>query len=280
MSTILLYHTCGIRGYEYRSTEYICGTTMVHIEQPREKLRCPHCGRVEVSARGSKTRVFRGVPIGSKPLSIVLDVARVYCRKCNVTGQMRVGFADEYRRHTRAFARYALELTEMATIQDVADHLCVGWDLIKELKKSDLARRYRKVRLRGLKHLAIDEICIGRGRRFRTLVLDLDTAAIVFIGQRKGADALKPFWKWLKASRAKIQSAGGSRSLAKFVQRPACWRRHSRRTGHRQDQPRWDDNFRPPGIGLRPVSDILQIPGDGPRNRAHDPAGSTDQDRG
>lgn len=45
MSTSLLYHTCGIRGYEYRSTEYVWGTTVVHIEQPRVKLRCPHCGR-------------------------------------------------------------------------------------------------------------------------------------------------------------------------------------------------------------------------------------------
>jgi len=139
-------------------------------------------------------------------VAIVLEVARVYCPKCNATRQVRVGFADEYRRHTRAFARYALELTRVATIQDVADHLHVGWDLIKELKKSDLARRYRKVKLRGLKHLAIDEICIGRGRRFRTLVLDLDTGAIVFVGQGKGADALKPFWKRLTASRARIQA--------------------------------------------------------------------------
>ncbi len=188
MSTSLLYHTCGIRGYEYRSTEFVCGTTFVHIGQAREKLRCPQCGREEVSARGSNQRVFRSVPIGSKPVSIVLDVARVYCPKCDATRQVQVGFADEYRRHTRAFARYAVELTGMATIQDVANHLCVGWDLIKELKKSDLARRYRKPKLRRLKHLAVDEICIGRGRRFRTLVLDLDTGAIVFVGQGKGGE--------------------------------------------------------------------------------------------
>jgi len=214
MSTSLLYHTCGIRGYEYRSMEYVCGTTVVRIVQPRQNLRCPHCGSGDVSARGSKERVFRSLPIGSKPVAIVLDVARVYCPRCNATRQVRVGFADEYRRHTRAFARYALELTEMGTIQDVADHLGVGWDLIKELKKSDLARRYRNVRLRDLKHLAIDEIYVGRGRRFRTLVLDLDTGAIVFVGQGKGADALKPFWKRLKASRAKIQAVAADLSRA------------------------------------------------------------------
>jgi transposase len=107
-----------------------------------------------------------------------------------------------------------LELTRIATIKDVANHLCVGWDLIKELKKSDLARRYRQPKLRHRKRLAIDEICIGRGRRFRTLVLDLDTGAIVFVGQGKGAESLKPFWKRLKASRAKIQAVAADLSPA------------------------------------------------------------------
>jgi transposase len=147
-------------------------------------------------------------------VSIALNVPRVYCPKCVVTRQVPVDFADGQRRHTRAFARYALELTRIATIKDVAQHLCVGWDLIKELKKNDLARRYRQPKLRQRKHLAIDEICVGRGRRFRTLVLDLDTGAIVFVGQGKGADALKPFWKRLKASRAKIRAVAADLSLA------------------------------------------------------------------
>ncbi len=214
MSTSLLYHTCGIRGYEYRSTEFVCGTTFVHIGQAREKLRCPQCGREEVSARGSNQRVFRSVPIGSKPVSIVLDVARVYCPKCDATRQVQVGFADEYRRHTRAFARYAVELTGMATIQDVANHLCVGWDLIKELKKSDLPRRYRKPKLRRLKHLAVDEICIGRGRALPNAGARSRHGRDRVCRAGKGADALKPFWKRLQASRARIQAVAADLSRA------------------------------------------------------------------
>jgi len=202
------------RGYLYRATVYLFSTVLVRIEQPREKVRCPRCGGAKVSLRGKVSRFFRSVPIGSKPVTIHLDVPRVYCPKCRITRQARVGFAEEYRRHTKAFARYALELTRMATIQDVADHLGVGWDLVKELKKSDLARRHRRPRLRHLKHLAIDEICIGRGRRYRTLVLDLDSGAIVFVGQGKGADALKPFWKRLKGSRAKIRAVAADLSPA------------------------------------------------------------------
>ena len=49
MSTSLLYHMFGIRGYEYRSTEYLCGTTFVRIELPRvghasrESISGGHC---------------------------------------------------------------------------------------------------------------------------------------------------------------------------------------------------------------------------------------------
>ena len=58
----------------------------------------------------------------------------------------------------------------------------VGWDLVKGLKKEHLERQFRQPKLRYLKRLAIDEIHVGRGYQFRTLMLDLDTEAIVFVG--------------------------------------------------------------------------------------------------
>ncbi len=46
------------------------------------------------------------------------------------------------------------------TIQDVAIHLGVSWDVIRDMQK-----RYLSVhpRLKDLKHIAIDEISIGKG---------------------------------------------------------------------------------------------------------------------
>ncbi len=65
------------------------------------------------------------------------------------------------------------------TIKDVARHLCVGWDTIKEIQKRRLESRFKKPKLKHLKHLAIDEISIGRGYRYLTVVLDLDSGAVV-----------------------------------------------------------------------------------------------------
>jgi transposase len=100
------------------------------------------------------------------------------------------------------------------TIQDVADHLGVSWDVIKDIQKRYLHRRFKKVRLRGLRRIAIDEICIGKGHRYLTVVLDLLTGAVVYIGDGKGAEALEPFWRGVRASRAKIEAVAMDMSPA------------------------------------------------------------------
>ena len=46
------------------------------------------------------------------------------------------------------------------------------------------------------------------------MVLDLDTGAVVFVGEGKGADALNPFWKRLKSSRARIEAVAMDMSPA------------------------------------------------------------------
>jgi transposase len=102
-----LYHEFGIRGYEYRRVDRSDGTTVFHIEQPRDKQRCPNCGMANVTCQGRLERVFRCLPIGRRPTLVYLAVARVHCARCEVTRQVRVPFADRKRRHTRAFARYA-----------------------------------------------------------------------------------------------------------------------------------------------------------------------------
>jgi transposase len=214
MSTSLLYHAFGIRGYDYVKTDYREGGVAFTIRQRPHTYRCPLCNSRAVAPRGHQERIFKTVPIGHKPVTVVLPIPRVYCPACNVVRQVPLAFADPRRRYTHAFERYALELSRCLTIQDVARHLDVGWDTIKDIQKRDLHRRFKKPRLRKLKQIAIDEICIGAGHRYLTVVLDLLTGAVVFVGEGKGADALEPFWKRLKASRAKVEAVATDMSAA------------------------------------------------------------------
>ena len=214
MSTSLLYHAFGIRGYQYTRTDYHDGQVIFTIEQEPQTCRCPACGSRDVKPRGHVERRFRTVPIGSKTTIVALPIPRVECPACGVVRQVEVSFADPRRTYTKAFERYALELSRSMTILDVARHLDVGWDLIKEIQKRDLSRRFARPKLKHLKRIAIDEIAVAKGHRYLTVVMDLESGAVVFVGDGKGADALKPFWKRLRPSRAKIEAVAMDMSAA------------------------------------------------------------------
>ena len=100
------------------------------------------------------------------------------------------------------------------TLQDVANHLQVSWDTVKEIQRRHLETRYAKPPLKGVRRIAIDEISVGKGHRYVTVVLDLDSGAVVFVGEGKGADALDPFWKRLRAARVKIDAVATDMSAA------------------------------------------------------------------
>ena len=99
---------------------------------------------------------------------------------------MPVKFAEPKRRHTKRFERYVIELLQFMTPTDVARHLGISWDLANDIQKRRLGKRFARPKLRRLKQIAIDEIHLGTRHRYITLVLDLDSGAVVFVGDGKG----------------------------------------------------------------------------------------------
>jgi transposase len=128
--------------------------------------------------------------------------------------QVKVDFADYRRTYTKAFERYALDLLRHMTILDVARHLGVSWDCVKDIQKRHLKIRFSRPKLKSLRFLAIDEISTGKGQRYLTVVLDLKSGRVVYVGEGKGAEALVTFWKRLRCSKAKIEAVAMDMSPA------------------------------------------------------------------
>jgi transposase len=100
------------------------------------------------------------------------------------------------------------------TISEVAGHLNVSWDLVKEIHKGYLERKYGKPSLKHLESIAIDEIYNGKKKKYLTIVLNLKTGAVIFVGKGKGAEALEPFWEKLGRRKEKIKSVAIDMSAA------------------------------------------------------------------
>ena len=149
MSTSLLYHAFGLEGYVHVRTEYVRGEIHLRVRQKDRKLRCAGCGSRQVIRKGGRQRRFRGLPIGRRPVWIVLETPRLGCRKCGVVRQADVAFAPGQHRYTRRFARHVLDLTRAMTMSDAAKHLGVSWNLVKAILRADLERRFRRPKLRA-----------------------------------------------------------------------------------------------------------------------------------
>ena len=208
MSTSFLYHALGLVGYIHIKSEYRQGQVFFYVRKNPGKLRCPECDSHLVKRRGTTTRKFKSVPIGKKKIVLIVEIQRVACKNCRCIRQIKLGFADPKKSYTKALAHYVLELSKRMTIKDVANHLHLSWDIVKEIQKEYLLKHFTKPRLKDLKKIAIDEISIGKRHKYLTIVLDLISGAVVYIGHGKRADSLDKFWKRLKASRAKIEAVG------------------------------------------------------------------------
>src|SRR5207253_8264077 len=90
----------------------------------------------------------------------------------------------------------------------------VGGATIKGIRSRHLRRRFGRPKLRGLRQIAIDEIAVGKGHHYLTVVLNLLTGAVVFVGDGKGVAALTLFWRRLRRARAKIVAVATDMSAA------------------------------------------------------------------
>jgi len=206
MSTSFIYHAFGIRDYAYKATHFIGGGITYDISPKPEAIKCPDCNSRSVIKRGTTVRNLRTIPIGSKPVTIRTIIQRVWCSGCKFVRQIKLPFSKEGKSYTRAFERYALELSKVMTIKDIANHLRISWGTIKQIQKAHLTKRYRSIPLKKVTRIAIDEISIGKGHQYVTIVLDLESGRILHVGNGKGGDALKPFWKKVKNSKARIKA--------------------------------------------------------------------------
>ena len=214
MSTSLLYHGFGVRDYRYVRTRYVAGGVVLVIERNQQTYRCVACGLQNVWRHGVVVRRFRTVPLGSKRVELEARIPRLACQDCGLVRQAAVDFAEPRRTYTKSFERYAARLCRLTTIQDVAWHLGVSWDVVKEIQKKSLQQRFDKPRLKHVKQIAIDEISTGKGHKYVTIVLDLESGVVLHVGQGKGGDALVPFWRRLRASRAKCEAVATDMSPA------------------------------------------------------------------
>lgn len=214
MNTSFLYHALGVREQECSRIRYEDNSITLDIQTRMDKLRCPCCQSRHVTLSGSHERLIRSIPIGSKPVVLKMKIHRIKCKECSCVRQEKVHFLTGKRTYTNRFSRLAVELSRIGTIQDIAHFLHLSWDTVKDIQKRYLQRHYGIPDLSTLECIGIDEFAVAKGHVYKTIVVNLMTGQVVYVGDGKGSDALDGFWKKVQKAGCVIKSVATDLSVA------------------------------------------------------------------
>lgn len=177
----------------------------VLVSVPRDCLRCRSCGCRRVHLHEWRQRFWKAAPLGLTPVFVTMKTPRVKCLQCGGKTWHQPAFVEGQRRITKGFERGLEAWLSRLTIQDAVEVFGVSWNTVCEID----IRRLKKLSrpgLTGLRRLAIDEVYLGKRHKFVTLVVDLDTRAVVSVAPGRGQAGLQGFFLRLKRADAKIEA--------------------------------------------------------------------------
>ena len=205
MAATGLYRAMGLSGYEVGESYEEGGVINVPVSVPRASCCCRACGCRRVHVHEHRERKWQASPLGLKRVFVTMRVPRVKCLSCESKTWHQPTFAEGQRQITQEFEETIEFWLSRLTIQDVVETFGISWNTVCEID----TRRLKKLAqpgLKKLKRLAIDENYLGKTHKYITVVLDLDTRAIVSVTQGRGQAALKGFFSRLKQAGAKIKA--------------------------------------------------------------------------
>ncbi|MBU2645609.1 ISL3 family transposase [bacterium] len=156
---------------------------------------CPHClRRGRIIHTLDEPRVWRDVMICKR------KVYFTYCPReidCPVHGRVQedIPWAAPHAQVTYRLEYAVLIHCTIMTQKAAGQLLKIAASTISDLLHRIITRERRGHRIRNLKMIGIDEISYCKGRKYATIVYDLQRSCVVWIGQGKARETIDRFFK-------------------------------------------------------------------------------------
>lgn len=193
--------------------------------RPKKKLlgRCGKCHRkAKYYDSGRGARRWRCPDLGSTKVFLEAEMPRVECKEHGVVTAY-VPWARHSSRFTRNFEEMTCWLSVHSSKKVVSTFMRIDWHSVGNI----CDRVYAELdgtsasRFDGLINIGIDETSYKKGHKYMTVVVNHDTASVVWCAQGYGKEVLASFFQRLTPEqRASIRcvSADGARWIASCVE--------------------------------------------------------------
>ena len=214
MSTSILYHAYGIKGVQYKSTQYEKGHIIYSAEMTDQEIPCPKCHCKTSHFKGQKMRQFKMLPVGSKKCFLDLTLHRLKCTNCDYQWWPRLSFMKGKFRMTKTFIQYAFDLLNISTIQDVSKLLGISWNVVKKIHKMRLKKLYKKIPLKDIEYVSVDEFAIRKGHSYMTVFTDILSGRIIHAVEGRTIENVTPFLLQLKKEAPRLKAIAMDMSIS------------------------------------------------------------------
>lgn len=155
--------------------------------------RCSGCRLPAPSIHRHRLRAVRDLNLAHARVDLLIPHRMVRCAQCGIRAEHH-DFVSPHRRATERFERAVGDLCRVLPIKAVAEHFGIDWHTAKEIDKRRLEREVGTPDYQGLRLLAVDEIAVHKGHRYMTSVLNVETGAVVWMGQGREKATLLRFF--------------------------------------------------------------------------------------
>ncbi|MET3870833.1 ISL3 family transposase [Puniceicoccus vermicola] len=164
-----------------------------------EALNDPVCGGCGQSCRrihDQSLRRIRDCDLLDQRLSLELSVRRVRCGRCG-TKTERIAWLPRSGRQTCRLIAQVEDLCKDQPIKHVSKRLGLPWHTVKRIDKARLVRELPEVDYGSLRTLVMDEFALHKGHRYASVVADADTRQVLWIGEGRSRESIRPFFESL-----------------------------------------------------------------------------------
>jgi transposase len=159
--------------------------------------KCPTCG-IECPKHDHRERTWRDLDLCADQLYLTASVPRVDCPEHGVI-TVDVPWASGRSEFTSRFERLAIALLLEMSIAGVSRRLAVSWDQIDGIMDRAVTRGLQRRQRRIVRYIGIDEKAFKKGHKYFTIVSDLESGTVLWVGRGRKKETINAFWKELSS---------------------------------------------------------------------------------
>lgn len=167
---------------------------------PNWPMMCAGCEGRCTQVHETTWRTIRDMKILDMPVWLQVQLRRVRCANCG-TRTERVSWLDRHARVTRRLAHFVAKWCEKLPVSHVCELSGLHWETVRKIDRQRLEAKLAALPEAQPTRLVMDEFALFKGHRYATVVLDADAQQVLWVGEGRSREAVRPFFEWLGAQR-------------------------------------------------------------------------------